>query len=69
MIYLLLALIIAGALGLGFTLGHRRGHDAGSEATMDALKRYHTARNAAIARGLDLDAASAEARATLERRR
>jgi hypothetical protein len=68
-IYLLLALALAAALGLGATLGYRAGRDAGADATMDALKRYHTARNAALARGLDLEAASAEARAALEAER
>jgi hypothetical protein len=67
MMYLLLALAVAAALGLGATLGYRVGLDQGQAATMDALHRYHVARGAALARGLDLDAASAEARATLER--
>jgi hypothetical protein len=69
MLYLLLAIALAAALGLGATLGYRAGRDAGADDTMAALKRYHTARNAALARGLDLEAASAEARAALEGRR
>jgi hypothetical protein len=68
MLYLLLALALAAALGLGATLGYRAGLDRGADDTMNALKRYHAARNAAIARGLDLEAASAEARATMTRR-